>query len=897
MSRAMEAVGRIPLLVGLLCLGLLAWVFRGLLFCDELPAFRDAADFYYPLFQLVQAEWSAGRIPLWNPYDNLGLPLAASPTASVWYPGKLVFFLPSGFDWAYRLYLVGHVLLAAWSAYRLARHWQSSVEAAGICALAYAFGGSLLYQYANVVYLVGGAWMPLVLLAAERWFAGRRAACLGLALALAMMILGGDPQAAYHALLLIAARWAFGEQGVGQRGALTVLVSGLKIVLTPFCLAVALAAVQVLPAWEFAWRSERAVSGGARSLWDVPQALASSGPRPMAERPIGDGLLCRGTDPHLDQVYQFSLAPWRLTELVWPNCGGRQFPIHHRWFDAFAPVERVWVPSLYLGLLPLLLATCGLRLWRGPGLDRWLSWMALLAIAASFGVYGLGWLVNRLLATAGPQGASGDPVGGVYWWLTVLLPGYVQFRYPAKWMTVASLMLCLLAARGWDGLVGVDKRRGAGGEGRGARGWFGWGLLSLASLSLIGAGAVWIVRPWWSGWLAGLGPDPLFGPLDTAGAARDLTGALLHTAVLALLLTVVLGRPMLPARWSASVCLVLLVLDLALANGWMVVTAPARLWHAASPVADWIRLQQPSSVVPPRAYRHWLWLPDGWSRSGSETRLAESTAWNRATLAPQHHQSYGIDQAETYGTLMPGDLRWLIRAAEADLAKSSSGVSPGWGQTSLAALLGVEFSILPRALDSEESPADQALKAAGLDPVAADVAVRALPATMPRAWIVHQVQTVPPLGRPDAESLNARSREVLGQIGSVQAARRLAIVEGDVPLDGGRTPGESGPDESCRIVQYDPQRVVIEARLSRPGLVVLADQFDPDWRLEVQTGGARARPVPVLRTNRVLRGAWMPAGQHRLEYRYRPMSLAWGAAVSMLAWLGVLAAAWFLRSR
>ncbi len=40
--------------------------------------------------------------------------------------------------------------------------------------------------------------------------------------------------------------------------------------------------------------------------------------------------------------------------------------------------------------------------------------------------------------------------------------------------------------------------------------------------------------------------------------------------------------------------------------------------------------------------------------------------------------------------------------------------------------------------------------------------------------------------------------------------------------------------------------------------------------------------MPILRTNRVMRAAWLPAGRHRLIYRYRAGSFFWGAAISVL---------------
>ena len=41
----------------------------------------------------------------------------------------------------------------------------------------------------------------------------------------------------------------------------------------------------------------------------------------------------------------------------------------------------------------------------------------------------------------------GPAVGGLYWFFVTFLPGYVSFRFPAKLFVVASLFLCLIAAR------------------------------------------------------------------------------------------------------------------------------------------------------------------------------------------------------------------------------------------------------------------------------------------------------------------------------------------------------------------------------------------------------------------------------------------------------------------
>ena len=110
--------------------------------------------------------------------------------------------------------------------------------------------------------------------------------------------------------------------------------------------------------------------------------------------------------------------------------------------------------------------------------------------------------------------------------------------------------------------------------------------------------------------------------------------------------------------------------------------------------------------------------------------------------------------------------------------------------------------------------------------------------------------------------------EDAGEAGEVEPP----AVEGDGP-------------EYCRVVLHKPLRVELEAQLDWPGLVVLCDQFRPGWRLEVETDGRESETVPILRTNRVMRGAWLSPGRHRLVWRYRPGSFRIGAAVSALSWI------------
>jgi uncharacterized membrane protein YfhO len=92
--------------------------------------------------------------------------------------------------------------------------------------------------------------------------------------------------------------------------------------------------------------------------------------------------------------------------------------------------------------------------------------------------------------------------------------------------------------------------------------------------------------------------------------------------------------------------------------------------------------------------------------------------------------------------------------------------------------------------------------------------------------------------------------------------------------------------ESCQIVVDEPQRVEIAVALAEPGWVVLSDLYYPGWTAAVVTEGQRGvRTVPVVRTDRILRGVCLPPGRHRLMYTYRPVRFYAGAAASAAAWL------------
>ncbi len=884
-------------------LGPWLWMFGPAVFGNESFVFRDAAHYYLPLFEWTCAEWSAGRIPLWNPHENCGTPALADTTSSVFYPGKLFFCLTFlSYTNRFVCYVSLHVLLAAAGAWKLARRFRASTLASGLAAVTYAYSGSLLFQYCNVVFLIGAAWLPFGLLAADRMLTQRHWTwSLVLGLVLALMVLGGDPQAAYHtgllATLLAVIQWRKDRsRSASDRDAaprkwfqhrFTLLASAALAGLL-------LAAIQILPAIEWSRRSDRVASDVARCIYEIPLAVHGDSDMEKASRwkLAQDGILGEpraGT--HHDHAYQFSVSPWRLPELVWPNFGGQLFPVHRRWTAVLPGEDRVWSPSLYLGLLPLLLALSRFRLRRAAARDVWLSWSVLLFGLGSLGWYGLGAMLHAL--RVGMLGAEpddvllGNPVGGVYWLMTTFLPGYVYFRFPAKLFVVAALGLSLLAARGWD--------------------WFFSGRVifvqraafAVAIPSFVGAFTFFLLRnSWWAKWLASARADDIFGPLDVSGAASDVLFALLHACAAAIVIVWVsrqVGRSH-PHRSSALAIATLLLtaLELTVAQQWMVRTAPADAWRQPSPIVKRIRQDVADSGLD-QSYRVYRgspqrWVPPEWRAATSTDRQLKGLAWDRDTLLPKYHLSHKASLVEAYGTMASSDFLTLMQVAKGSGPRRPDSIAEP--HRSVLRALSARYLVLPADFSY---PRAERLSGDALEeehvadlPEVADAVVWRNPQCFPRAWIVHDVSRLPALTTNRPSAVRQRVRDVYFPKRVVRDLSVTAVVEtegadADMPPISIPPPNDLAR-ESCRIVVDEPQRVEIEVELATPGLVVLNDTHYPGWQATVSQGGGKRQPVSILRTNRIMRGVALPSGKHRLVYKYRPTSFRLGAALSAISW-------------
>ncbi len=480
------------------------------------------------------------------------------------------------------------------------------------------------------------------------------------------------------------------------------------------------------------------------------------------------------------------------------------------------------------------------------------------------------YLLGALLAS------RGDPESLTYLGLTVLVPALIGLRLAwreqrrvAAWL-IALVLIGAIAALGANTplyallvrLPGMSLLRVPG------RAWFLVAFAAPLACGLgIGAMMRWTAerqpaRKWMlAGWLAG-SFGLLFGAggawLAFAGANRvERVG--LSLIGLAIFLPLAIGLALARARGRLSsprfgaIMLVAIAADLAWVGWGHYRVAPrdeafadgratAEYLRSISGDASY-RVYSPSYSLPQHvAQAHGLELADGID----PLQLARTVRFmQRATGVGEWGYSVTLPAFE--GLRRDEDLRgWL------------ADVTP---DPALLGLLNVKYVVAHFPIRHPDL-----IERARIDGAIVYENARA----MPRAWIVGRANTV----NDQAAALD-----------------RLASLDlrAEAVIEGGQALQVDVAGSEARIVERQPDRIVVSAR--GPGLLVLSEVFERDWRASID--GAPTRIYP---TNGALRGVYLPDGEHRVEFVYDPVVVKTAVVISGVGVVGWLAS-WLIGRR
>lgn len=767
---------------------------------------RDLSLFFWGRYVWLRRELWSGHFPLWNPYVGAGQSVAADALHQMFLPPALALRLIGSEVLGFNLWVAMPFPIGALGAWLFfARRF--TMPAATLGALAFAVSGPIVAtsNFPNMSWSVSA--IPWVLWAVDRIAtkpAPRRVAVL--AVVVALQAAAGEP-VTLLATLVTAGAFALlvsGEDWSTHRAR----IEHAAWLALGVGLGLGLAAIQLVPLASAAAQSERSTSI-LKKVWSLhPVALLET----VSLHLFGDYF----TAPTL------AATPW-LPAL---NSGREPFFF-----------------SIYFGVPLLALAMFGLVAGRPR---RWTLFWACAGVVSLVSAFG-----------------GHTPV---YPFLRDHLPLLASFRFPAKYMVVASMAVAAQAAAGWDAMEARATGSGSVRRGRVAAAGF---ALAIAFVACVVAAACMYVPHWaafrllaFAGWL---------DVKDSAGAAEVMLRTLPQITSALLLISVATAV----AIWVGA------------ADGSIAVAARASLYgclvidllvHAVglNPVLNPAYLAEPPWLSYTRAHPDARFYVGGKREGTLDAHDLDSSGayFSAPGLSPSASRAALSGQADFDPSawrsreMLSGDLAVLWpRSFEIMTARFLAG-----GRHDRDLLLertGVRYRVFPRRLAAGHTSIVPVpyLRDSFLFDWGDEVA--------PRVSVVAEARIVPDVGR-----------QIAALFDDDWDHHTTAIVERET-----EPAGVVGPPVApfARVASETANHALVEAGAGATGgHLVMLDSYSDDWRVTVD-----GRPASVTRANGLFRAVRLNPGHHEVAFVYRPRAFLIGAAVSattlcmliaMIAW-------------
>ena len=897
----------------------------------------------YPWKRFILESIRARQIPFWNPYILAGVPFLAAGQHSALYPFSVLFYvLP--ITWAYGLFAVLHFFLAGLFMYVYLRVVRLGRWAALLGGLTYAFSG---FMITSVVFpMIGAAatWLPLLLAITERIFQGQgeehRAKSIehgGFlanplflvlcgSIVLGLQFLVGHVEIAAYNLLVLAfySLWRLaqvqrsrgaGEQGSEEAGghpplrlrtAASPLLRLVAQLAAMVALGFALGAVQLIPLYELVRTSFRQSSV---SYSDV-----------------------------IGWAY-----PWRqLLAFVIPDVFGN--PSHHTYLDvldgtvqavtrnfAGQPIDTIFwgvknyvEGTAYVGILPLLLALLsvlgyfterlfGQQTRHSPAINHRAKNSSPLKRAAFLPTAGKE--ESALPLSVSERGLGGEveapsPAGGrlshpltllfatlailsllfafgtpLYALLFFGLPGFNQLHTPFRWIYPYTLSLAVLAGIGANYVL--SRQSSVLSPQSSATTHLTWNVKRETWNVELGACLAGL-----GGLLAVLASYVLRG--HTIALADRLlqrsamlqnafaSGRMLYSyevrnlASFALLLTLAGAVVALVGRMkrregegetrggasrllvSLSPCLpiVLLIADLFAFGLGFNPAADPKLLSFTPPAVEF--LQQDKSLYRIFSFRN-------------DKLLNANSAWLFGLQDARGYDSIIPKQYADFMSLLEDQRGFLLSNRIGDVYNVATLASP------LLDLLNVKYvlSETPFDLPGYTLVYDDEMS---LRAQRSNLLIYRNDDALPRAFAVYQAKV---LDRRDWARFAA-------ELQSLKPREIVLLEETPASLPPGQESClkclERAGDEVLRI-DYTPNQVTIQVLMADNGFLVLGDSYFPGWLATVD-----GQESKIYRADGNFRAVALPAGEHKVVFKYSPLSFRLGLFTSAMAAIAVLLA-------
>jgi len=145
---------------------------------------------------------------------------------------------------------------------------------------------------------------------------------------------------------------------------------------------------------------------------------------------------------------------------------------------------------------------------------------------------------------------------------------------------------------------------------------------------------------------------------------------------------------------------------------------------------------------------------------------------------------------------------------------------------------------------------------------------------LPRAFLVREAEFVP--------DRNEALKRILAPD---YDPRAKLFVEQEVPLS--PNSAEEDHESTVHLTHYGPNEVRMDVSAGSEKWLFLSDMYYPGWRAAID-----GKSSQIYRANYAFRALRVPAGKHKVEWKYDPILFKIGSAVSLLTFLGILIGFW-----
>lgn len=560
----------------------------------------------------------------------------------------------------------------------------------------------------------------------------------------------------------------------------------------------------------------------------LPSILPSLEWAPLSRR--SDGLASA-------EVLMFS-ASWYdfLSIFVSQSLGDLQ--LRHSELRALVQPKNIgpYFSSAFLGSLVLALSVLGLQ-----GAGRRLFWIACSGI------------VLFALLSFGANLPFADS-------LVVNVPGFSLLRFPSKLLFFCCVGLALLAARGvrnylQDGFKNISAD------------------LVCLFFVVFGAGVL-------------LSPDPVLPFLENESAlklaAQRMIGQGLliwsaHASIFLLILRL-LRRIKREREGAALACVLCLVSMLYNAFTYCRYEAPPQFYKTKSELAQILNLQDGINEGKGEAPRiapffmQKFTVPPAYDSTDRLQASIKAYQYSRQVLRPFANVDYHVPEVLGFEGAMVGEYFYLCLNT---YARSSQylPISPEDARQQaapcdiplarIAQLCAAPFLVTQSWRDISAQQKHQSIQV--LDPALFDrvhddeqlnLRVYKVKNVLPRAYLSY-----------NWKKINTRE-DLISQIFNAEKSgwdpNRCTLIESST--EPSLCPEK--PNESVKYVETVPELISMEAQPKDRCLLVIADQFYPGWKVTVD-----GVSQPILRVNGFMRGVFLEAGSHKIEFVYDPDSV------------------------